>query len=500
MAKKSGLLRVFHLPNWLVGVLAFIFVLRIPSFFEPFSYGDEMIYLSLGEAARKGLVFYRDIHDNKPPLLYLMAGLAGNVFWFRVILAGWMMGTTVLFWKLVKKLFPRERTIRQVAVVFFAIFTTIPLFEGQIANAELFTLGPIIGAFFLLLSKRLNYLKIFFSGILIAIATLFKAPVGFDVVAILFWWVVLLFKGERKLLETVKNAAVLIIGILVPILLSFGWYYARGAFNEYLISAFLQNVGYLSSWRPDDVVEPFLVRNGPLILRGGIMLFGLLILFLYRKKLSRPFMFSTAWLLVGLFGVTLSERPYPHYLIQIVPAAAMLVGILVAKQSIEQSLTVLPLALLVFVPIYFRFWYYPSFSYYMRFFRFASGQTNQEEYFDEFGGETNRNYEIADFITRATQPQEKIFVWGNSSAIYALSKRQAPIRYIANYHISDFSSEEEVMEKLTNDKPVFVVFLPGEAVFSELNEFVRGNYVLINTIEGASIWRRISPALVKLLR
>jgi MFS superfamily sulfate permease-like transporter len=81
----SDKLHMPNLPNWLLGILALIFILRIPSFFEPYYYGDEMVYLTLGQGVRQGLTLYKDIHDNKPPLLYLTAAVAGNLFWFKVI-------------------------------------------------------------------------------------------------------------------------------------------------------------------------------------------------------------------------------------------------------------------------------------------------------------------------------------------------------------------------------------------------------------------------------
>ena len=95
--KINKFLEKIHLPHWLTILLAIVLILRIPSFFEPFSYGDEMIYLTLGEAVRQGKTLYLFAHDNKPPLLYLIAAIAGNVFWFKVILAGWMLATTVIF-------------------------------------------------------------------------------------------------------------------------------------------------------------------------------------------------------------------------------------------------------------------------------------------------------------------------------------------------------------------------------------------------------------------
>src|SRR3990167_10237118 len=116
--KEKNFLDKIHLPPWLLLVLALVFLFRIPSFFEPYTYGDEMIYLTLGNAIRRGLVLYRDIHDNKPPLLYLIAAVAGNVFWFRAILAAWSLTTIGLFWKLVNFLFGKNQFLIKVTTIF----------------------------------------------------------------------------------------------------------------------------------------------------------------------------------------------------------------------------------------------------------------------------------------------------------------------------------------------------------------------------------------------
>jgi len=39
---------------WLLIALLLLLILRIPNFFEPYWYGDEAIYLSLGNALNKG--------------------------------------------------------------------------------------------------------------------------------------------------------------------------------------------------------------------------------------------------------------------------------------------------------------------------------------------------------------------------------------------------------------------------------------------------------------
>ena len=140
----------YSLPNWLIITLVLMFILRIPSFFEPFAYGDELIYLNLGLAIRRGLVLYKDIYDNKPPLLYFTAALAGNIFWFKTILAFWSTFTIIIFWELAKVLFKNKISAIQISVIIFALLTTLPLFEGNIANAENFILGFSLLAFLIL--------------------------------------------------------------------------------------------------------------------------------------------------------------------------------------------------------------------------------------------------------------------------------------------------------------------------------------------------------------
>jgi len=494
--KITKFLNKIHTPPWVVGVLGGVFLLRIPSFFEPFSYGDEMIYLSLGEAVRRGLTLYKDIHDNKPPLLYFLAAIAGNVFWFRVILAFWMMATVVIFWKLTQALFPASRQggpkktkVQKVAVGAFAILTTIPLFEGQIANAEVFMVGPTILAFLILLAGKDRLANIFLAGVLFAVAALFKIPAALDAPVIVLLWLITSKDVKKSFAKITRKTIFLSLGFALPIALSLAWYYSKGALNNYLTAAFGQNIGYLSSFRPQDTKAPFLQRNGPLLIRSGIVGLGLLLLFYWRKKLSPTFIFASLWLLFSLFAVTLSERPYPHYLIQIVPSISLLIAIFVGYKNIEQTLVIIPLTLAALVLVYFKFWYYPTIPYYARFLEFASGKITKQEYFARFDGNVNRNYEISKLIAASTTPDDKVFVWGDSPPIYALARRLPPIKYLAGYHIHDFSSPEEVVGILEEQNPRVIVILPESPSFPKLQPLLDSKYLFIATVEDAKIWR-----------
>lgn len=492
----KNVLNKLHTPTWLFIILIVVFLLRIPSFFEPYSYGDEMIYLTLGEAIRRGIPLYSGVHDNKPPLLYIIAALAGSLFWFKAILAIWSLVTIFLFWKLASALFPKKENLQKISTAIFALLTTIPLLEGNIVNAELFMIGPTIAAFLLLFSSRLNFKNTFIAGLLFSLAVLFKIPAVFDIPAVIFLWFTVIKKYNLKEFKEISiKTLYLIAGLLTPIALTFIWYYLRGAFKEYLVAAYLQNFGYLSSFRPGDVAKPFLVRNGPLLTRFGVVVFGFLILFWRKKKLSPQFVFITAWLLMTLFAVTLSERPYPHYLIQSVGPISLLLGMLFTLKNIEQVLVIVPLLVAFYVPIYYKFWHYPTIPYYVRFVNFVSGRITKNQYLSTFGGQVQRNYKIANYLVSITKSQEKVFIWGDSPPIYALSRRLPPGKYVADYHIKDFSNQQEVMSNLIGSSPALIVILPNSNPFPELSAFLRNNYILIENVDSAQIWKLLGPKL-----
>lgn len=452
-----------------------------------------MIYMTLGQGVRQGLTLFKDIHDNKPPLLYLTAAISGNLFWFKAILCFWSLLTISFFYKLAAKFFKENIKAQIVSTFIFAVITTIPLLEGNIVNSELFMIGFSLIAFYILLSEKLGFKKIYFAGFLFGLGTLFKVPAAFDMPIIVIYWLVTTdFKNWGSV---IKNTIILGLGFISPIVLTFGWYYMRGALPEYIKAAFMQNVGYLSSFRPDDIQKPFYIKNGPLLIRAAIVFFGSVILFLSRKKLSKNFVLFCVWILLGLFAVTLSERPYPHYLIQIAAPVSFLLGMFFAEKSIEQSFVVIPLALSFFVPVYYKFYYYQTASYYIRFVNFTVGKTTKTEYFQSFANTVNRNYKIADFLVNSSRTSDRVFMWDPDSAIvYALSRRLPPIKFVADYHVLDYSNLNETAKEIAMNPPKFIILTSGHP-YPELLSLIKNRYLLVNQIENANIYSRIDLTL-----
>ena len=165
------------------------FLLRLPSLFEPYWYGDEGIYQVIGMAINNGSLLYKDIWDNKPPLLYLLYALF-NSDQFAVRLVSLIFGlfSIFVFFFLSKKLFPPSsggsKIVYFLTSSIFALLLGLPILEGNIANAENFMLLPILIA--ALLVVKADYLSsipkvsLFFAGILLGLAFLFKIVAIFD--------------------------------------------------------------------------------------------------------------------------------------------------------------------------------------------------------------------------------------------------------------------------------------------------------------------------------
>src|SRR3990167_1365562 len=83
---------------FLLIISAFRSLLPIPSFIEPYWYGDEGIYQVIGMGLRNGRLLYRDIWDNKPPLLYVLYALYNSdQFTIRLVSALFGIGSIIVF-------------------------------------------------------------------------------------------------------------------------------------------------------------------------------------------------------------------------------------------------------------------------------------------------------------------------------------------------------------------------------------------------------------------
>jgi len=489
MAHKKINLKNWIKKYWLAFVFILAFFLRLPSLFEPFTYGDEGIYLTLGQAMRKGAVFYRDIHDNKPPLLYFLAAFAENFFNYRLLLFVWSLATIYFFSKLSRLLFGKNNLAVFLSTSIFTIASSVRLFEGNIANAENFLIGTSLIGFYLFLTAKKNS-QYFLAGFLFSLSALFKIPGAFDFAAAFALGLLLFISQKEKNYKLyARRSTLFTLGFLLPIALTFLYYACQNAFWQYLTAAFFQNFPYLASWLPD---KPQAVGL-PLPLLSRVLATFLVFAFLFflRKRLSVATKLTLLWFSFSLFAALLSSRPYPHYLLQIVPPFALAFGLLFAKNK-EKVVPALTIVVFTFCFHTFHFWRYPTNTYYQNFYTYALGLKSKNDYFAYFGKDAQSLYQTAAYIKTHTNPEESIFIWTNQPSLYPLSERSPVGRYAAAYHIIDFNGYEDTLVALKASPPRYLIwFLSVKQPFPALEALVENEYFKVKTIGEIEIYRHL---------
>lgn len=466
--------------GWLGLILLVVLLLRIPSLFEPYWYGDEGIYLTLGQAVRGGVRLYKEIHDNKPPFLYLIAAIAGgNQFWFKFITTGWSLATVSFFAKLANKVWEGRQKRVMVATGIFALLTTLPWWEGNIANAELYFLLPTLVAAYWLWDKNPTSKAVWWSGVMLGLGGLFKMPALLEAGV---WPLVWLAEKNKKWW---KRSLILGLGIAMPLVISLGYYLLKGSLNEYWVAAWRQNLPYLSSWQAGG-------GGGVYSIKGRAIVAALLItpILGLASVWGRRTTIVGVWGVITLFAALLSGRPYPHYLLQMAGAAALGVSLILTKKT-RGKVVLAGVGLVAALSwVGFKFYNYQVASYYFNYVKWLAGVQNKQEYFAWFNPQVNTNYEIAKVVKSGSTVRQKVFVWGDEPMVYALSGRLPATKYIVKYHIKDFGGQEETLIKLRQDPPKYIVSFGGDEELPGLSELINDRYILEQAVGTAKIYRQ----------
>lgn len=485
----------------LSAILVVTFLLRIPSFFEPLWYGDEAIYLTIGQKILRGGIMYADIFDHKTPGIYYLTasaiGILGQSVWsIKFLLMILVLFTLIAFYFLGKKLF--DEKISAVATAILAFFISTTIIEGNIFNSEILMILPIsIG---IILGLRKNY---FWAGVFFSLAFLLKVPAVFDFGA--FFLFIILAINKKTIFEVSKNLLRLASGFSVPILLTALYFFSVGALDNYFQSAILFNISYTGFG------NKFIINNGLLLIKAIPLL---LIVFysgyrVYSRARSNKinscviYEFLIMWLILSFYGAAFGGRDYEHYLIQVVPSFSLVAAVTIFKPQFRKiGAAILISILLLIYLLNFRPWFRTS--YYTNVFRFAANSVSFDQYADSFDRNSSNNYAIASFLTGCekydsdkkciqtrTEPGDKIYVYGNHSAIYFLSGLEPASTYITLFHVeNNKTAQKSTYEEIVETKPKYIITshpLPNS--FPALEKLLSSGYNLFAFYETSAIYQ-----------
>lgn len=274
------------------------------------------------------------------------------------------------------------------------------------------------------------------------------------------------------------------MGAIFPILLSIIYYIMIGSGKDYLDYGLLYNIRYSGSWKPsfnNELIAKIFTLPG----KTGITALIILAITFLKKYLSPRFQFLLTWIILAFFASLLSNRPYPHYIMQLVPSSSLLIGYLLSQlfpvkskssfKILEWGFFFVLVFIFIFVKNVLDFSTYPTISYYQRFFKLASGQISKNEYDQSFNDIVKDNAEATKFIN--SLDIKEMFIWGTNPMLYAQTQTTPTSRFTVAFHIKDFNDYDRTFEQIKTSQPKVIVMMKNEETkFEALENYLYENY------------------------
>jgi 4-amino-4-deoxy-L-arabinose transferase-like glycosyltransferase len=477
-------------PALLLTLLAgLVFLFLMPLFSAPFE-RDQGVYATIARGWIHGAVPYRDLWDNKGPLLfawYVASFLImGENTMAPRIAAALAAGLSIPFlWAAVRKLFDRHKAA--LAAILFALsFANVYL--QVTANAEVFMLLPLTAGFwaFAVGSRKEKGPWFLLCGALTALAMFTRQSAVLSYVAYIAWLVVVSMKYPARRSAMIRAIIWLAGGAGLGALPFLVYFAAHGALGELWFAMFGFNARWIaeqSFWLK--LVPPLFIEPGPLV--GGLIFWILAAVGFQRLWQLRN---CDAWLVIAFLAASEAAaqamgKGSAHYMIQVLPGASIAAafgfpralhwwkqGSFLARAGLgTAALTAVAGILFAYVK--------PTPA-----DRFMAQYTYRDYADDAVGAPL-----IADAIAARSTPGACIYEWGRSSQIYFLADRQPCSRWFYNrpFEVSTYAVSE-LMSDLRMRPPSVLLDTSDMPPPPELEKFIREKYRYAGRVQYAKIF------------
>ncbi|MCD8527366.1 hypothetical protein LRY65_04120 [Candidatus Woesebacteria bacterium] len=341
------------------------------------------------------------------------------------------------------------------------------------------------------------------------LALLTKVPALLDAGALgsIFFFIVVAYITPKTwktvTLWFIQAGSIFVGGVFLPLVLSMVYFWLRGAIADYLQFGLLYNLHYSGNWTLPFTQEWLVAAFS---LPGKALVLGVVLLISIAWARWKPQQSEAAWIyfwtFAALFAATLSNRPYPHYLLQTILPAAFALGILLRKHShwIARVMMVDAIGAIIVVLILLDFGLYNTGEYYWRYIKMGSGQISPQEYRHEFDWLVSQNEEIVPIIVENTQPSDRIFLWGTNAMLYAQAQRAPATRFTVAFHVHDLDVYEQTMEEVRTAEPKFIVVMKSESELPGLSEYLHQYYLVSAETNDMILYRRTTLSSLDLLQ
>ncbi len=499
----------------LSNMLIFLF-LRIPSLLEPYWYGDEGIYSAVANEIIKGELLYVQIWDHKPPGIYLIYALTHNfqeaqIFVLKLINLILGLLTIFILYKIAKQVF-KNKKISIFTSTFIATFLLGSTYlEANIFNAEnIFILTTSIAIWIFLKFKKNNFQtkkQIFALGLIFGLGVFFKIHPIFDATALFIFLIINKYttkkisqlfhlnlqKNLKLIFQILSDTITYFFGVFFFLILSGIYYFFINKFNYFFDSVIMYNFKYSENTLGDTGLG-FIIYPDSLKLRLLLISIVLIIIlfFVFKKKITQISAFLIIWAFFSFFAVKLSSRPYPHYLIQMIPPICLLIGLGIHKLIISKDKYIgfIKLSLILLLIYSFLALYstqklelgYVKETYLPQAYNYLFNKIDKNTWHNEFNTDAQRNFKLKNWLEKNNLQNENVFFYGNNPWIYKLAQINNPIRYTVYFHINE-RTEDEVIKDLVLSNTEYIVIDKNFKLNSKIKSYILPKFILLDTLE-----------------
>lgn len=477
----------------LFAILLFIFVMRFPSLFEPFWYGDEGIFAAVARNLNLGGVLYDTAWDNKPPMIYLtyqaiFKFLGVSMFWLRLVTIIAVISTAAIIYEIAEAMIGIKRALA--AAFAFGLLTSLRLIEGNLALTEIYMILPIALAMMVAVKRKFDYLSLFVAGLLFAIGSLYKQVGALEAAALGIY----LFFISDNFFSFIKKGFVLTLGFTVPYAAAVVYFAPKNLLHEYIFAAYT----YYQIYLDESPQYQIFINISKILPIAAVFCYGLWKK--YKLKKVDDGQLFILWAAFSLLGSYFSGRTYGHYLVQAVPAVSLLIASISWPLKLNRARIVF--AASFFIPLFIltRLLFSDFISggpinqikYWGNFIAYAYGNKGLSEYNDFFDGNVNTIMALADSIEQSGLRGETIYIWGDFPWLYAIADAWNPSRYVTSFHVFGVpNGKEEVMHDIDAKLPALIIKSEHSiGYFEKLEMLIATRYTLVAKVETAEVYRR----------
>jgi 4-amino-4-deoxy-L-arabinose transferase-like glycosyltransferase len=410
-----------------LGIVFLTIAIRLPSLLHPQPIDSEGMYSVVANEIVDGGRPYIDAIERKPPLLFwtyaAIFKVAGKFNWkaLHIVALLWTLCAMAGLYVIGRELFDRNTGL--IAALFYAVFQHWGTWKNLTWDGEMLMNLPIIWAWAIALRRSSSRLRpeLFPAGALLGAAFLLKQPAAIAAVPLGIYLLLPSYRASRNLTRTnsIIQATMLTAGFVAAVGLVTIVLWKEGILHEafywtiadhdiphvFWTKGILHTLEFIGACLPLVIVAIMACRDKDEIWAG--------------RAAERTALFGL--LAASAIGAAAGTRFYPHYYVQLIPPLALLASPHYARLwsrtmqpphwLLRPAVTYAWLALTVIV---FSIIHWTGLA------------------------PLRVPYEAGRYLSTHSSPNDRIFVWGQTSKIYLDAQRRPASRYIATFPLTGY--------------------------------------------------------------